>query len=144
MGGCSRNSDEFKGDVEISTVDGFQGREKDIIIFSCVRSSENSKRSVHTPSDSPSDVTGNRITIETSASSYMPSHEVNDVTIGFMSDWQRLNVALTRAKYSLWIIGDEWTIAAGGGEKWQALIDHCERNLYVTVHCVICKVMLYV
>ena len=25
------------GNVEISTIDGFQGREKDIVIFSCVR-----------------------------------------------------------------------------------------------------------
>ena len=25
------------GNVEISTIDGFQGREKDIVIFTCVR-----------------------------------------------------------------------------------------------------------
>lgn len=47
--------------VEISTVDGFEGREKKIIIFSTTRSN--------------------------------PRH-----AIGFMDDWRRLNVALTRAQ----------------------------------------------
>ena len=55
-------------DVEINTVDGFQGREKDIIIMSCVRSNDNG-------------------------------------TIGFLSDRRRMNVAITRAKYGLYIIG---------------------------------------
>jgi superfamily I DNA and/or RNA helicase len=35
----NKNSSQRGGTVEISTVDGFQGREKDVIIFSCVRSS---------------------------------------------------------------------------------------------------------
>jgi hypothetical protein len=47
--------------VEISTVDGFEGREKKIIVFSTTRSN--------------------------------PRH-----AIGFMDDWRRLNVALTRAQ----------------------------------------------
>ncbi|WBW73992.1 ATP-dependent RNA helicase Dbl8 [Schizosaccharomyces osmophilus] len=54
--------------LDIHTVDGFQGQEKDIIIFSCVRSSM-----------------GNGI--------------------GFLQDVRRLNVALTRARSSLYIVG---------------------------------------
>ncbi len=54
--------------VEIKTVDGFQGREKEIIIISLVRSNDS----------------GN---------------------IGFLSDHRRLNVAITRARRKLIIVG---------------------------------------
>jgi superfamily I DNA and/or RNA helicase len=89
--------------VEISTVDGFQGREMDIIIFSCVR------------------------TISGSGSS---SGGGGSGGIGFMADWQRLNVAITRAKYGLWIVGDIKKLAEGGRE-WKRLVDHCQRRRFV-------------
>lgn len=54
--------------VEISTVDSFQGAEKDIILISMVR-----------------------------------THR----SIGFLNDYRRLNVALTRAKYIRWIFGNK-------------------------------------
>lgn len=60
---------EAASEVEIMTVDSCQGREMDVIIFSCVR--------------------GER----------KPS------SLGFVSDIKRLNVAITRAKHALWILG---------------------------------------
>lgn len=60
---------------EINSIDGFQGREKDAIIVTLVRSNDSRD-------------------------------------IGFLSDLRRLNVALTRAKKALIVIGDSATVTA--------------------------------
>lgn len=83
----------FEKTLEIQTVDGFQGREKDIIIMSCVRAHPKAN------------------------------------TVGFLADVRRMNVAITRAKASLWIIGNATTLVSN--EKWQSLIrDANDRDMY--------------
>lgn len=64
-----------KLNIQVNSIDGFQGQEKDVIYISLVRSNDNGE-------------------------------------IGFLKDYRRLNVALTRAKYKLVIIGDFATLAS--------------------------------
>lgn len=73
--------------VEVSTVDGFQGQEREVIIFSCVRTS------------GPGTGRG----------------------LGFLNDTRRLNVALTRAKCSLLILGRAASLVRN--PIWRALIE---------------------
>ncbi|HZN95505.1 MAG TPA: AAA domain-containing protein, partial [Myxococcales bacterium] len=61
-------------DVEVDTVDAFQGREKDAVLVSLTRSS----------------ATGE---------------------IGFLADLRRMNVAITRARRHLFVVGDSATLA---------------------------------
>jgi superfamily I DNA and/or RNA helicase len=75
--------------VEVKTVDGFQGREKEIIIISTVRSNDH----------------GN---------------------IGFLKDLRRLNVAITRAKRKLIIIGNRETLIAN--PTYARLIEFVEKE----------------
>jgi len=73
--------------VEIDTVDGFQGREKEAVVISLVRSNSTGE-------------------------------------IGFLADARRMNVALTRARRKLIVIGDSATI--GGNEFFAALLEYFE------------------
>jgi len=80
---------EHSGDrnVEVDTVDGFQGREKEAVVISLVRSNQKGE-------------------------------------IGFLSDTRRMNVALTRARRKLIVIGDSATL--GGNAFYASLLEYFE------------------
>lgn len=85
----------FEDAVEVNTVDAFQGREANIVIFSAVRAA------------------GSR-------------------GIGFLSDVRRMNVALTRAKYFLFVIARCESIVVN--PYWFDLVQHArETNSVVRV-----------
>lgn len=69
--------------IEVKSVDGYQGRERDVIIFTTVRSNRHDR-------------------------------------IGFLHDWRRMNVALTRAKSALLVVGDFDTLSSAN-KHWDAL-----------------------
>jgi ATP-dependent RNA/DNA helicase IGHMBP2 len=75
--------------LEVSSVDGFQGREKEVILVSLVRSNEKGE-------------------------------------VGFLSDTRRMNVALTRARRCLVVIGDSATL--GRHSFYQAFLAYVEKN----------------
>jgi len=73
-------------DVEMHTADKYQGRDKDVILLSCVRS--NSARNVGE----------------------------------LLKDWRRVNVAITRAKSKLVILGSKSTLAGSGVPVLEGLV----------------------
>lgn len=93
--------------LEVASVDSFQGREKDYIIFSCVRSNES----------------GENNQFESRGGNWS-SQNMNrpQANIGFLSDPRRLNVALTRARYGLILIGNPRLLAKQ--PLWHNLLLH--------------------
>lgn len=88
---CSDQGCNIHDTIEINTVDAFQGSEKDIIIFNCVRSN-----------------------FET----YV------EKSLGFLLDERRLNVAITRPKFFLMVVGNQKTLKKSG--VWENMINYCK------------------
>ncbi|ANQ08463.1 Uncharacterized protein PCOAH_00023880 [Plasmodium coatneyi] len=84
-----KNFTSFYKDIEIATVDSFQGREKEIVILSLV------------------------------CSNYFKN-------IGFLKDYRRLNVAITRAKRHVVIVGNSSTISNDKllNELYETVLNH--------------------
>ncbi|ORY32931.1 P-loop containing nucleoside triphosphate hydrolase protein [Naematelia encephala] len=91
-------------EIEVKTVDGFEGREKEVIVFSTVRSNTSGH-------------------------------------IGFLGDWRRLNVGLTRARRGLVVVGNsetlekakrgdsmEGVLPSGGGDVWRGFMRWLRAN----------------
>ncbi|RHY35059.1 hypothetical protein DYB32_000467 [Aphanomyces invadans] len=78
-----------KAKIEVNTVDGFQGREKEIIIVSCVRTLRGGDNS-------------------------------------FWGDVRRMNVSLTRAISSCWVVGNSNLLQES--PAWAELLDDCKRR----------------
>ncbi|KAJ2320848.1 DEAD-box type RNA helicase, partial [Coemansia sp. RSA 2704] len=77
--------------IEFNTVDGFQGQEKEVIIFSCVRA--------------------------------------GDSGVGFLADRRRMNVGLTRARKSMFVLGNAQKLRVS--PLWRELIDETDARSLV-------------
>lgn len=75
--------------MRISTIDSYQGQEKEIVILSLVRSND-------------------------------------EAEIGFLKDYRRMNVAITRAKEQLFVIGDSSTL--GNDKFYRAFLTYLEKH----------------
>lgn len=78
--------------IAVQTVDGYQGQEADIVVFSCVRADREEA-----------------------------GGDGNLRGVGFLADVRRLNVAITRAKRGLWIVGHADTLKVVGAACGAAL-----------------------
>ncbi|TVU14519.1 hypothetical protein EJB05_37994, partial [Eragrostis curvula] len=87
--------DQSKEVIDVNTVDGFQGREKEIVIFSCVRCNK-------------------------------------EQNIGFVDDFRRMNVAITRARSAVLVVGSASTFKQD--KHWNNLVESAkERGRYFKV-----------
>ena len=77
--------------VEVSSTDGFQGREKEAVVFSAVRSNTYG-------------------------------------SVGFVSDWRRINVSFTRARRALIVVGNPDTLRRGDPDTFGAWLQWADAH----------------
>lgn len=82
-------------EVEMHTADKFQGRDKEVIVLSCVRNND--------------------------------SGNIGDL----LKDWRRVNVALTRARSKLLIIGSKRTLAKSQNDVLEKLVELVSAKAWV-------------
>ncbi|CAF4442844.1 unnamed protein product, partial [Rotaria magnacalcarata] len=103
-------SNKISPRLDIATVDGFQGREKDVILISTVRAD---------------------------------AEELGGHSLGFVADRRRLNVALTRGKYAVYIVGhaksltinDDWRLLIQDARRRQCIFNYKTRSNFYWLHC---------
>ena len=99
-----KNGDLSNVDMAINTVDSFQGQERDIVLFSTVRANNKNNN-------------GNNI---------------NNDAIGFLSDFRRMNVALSRAKLGCFVVGNSQKFKSD--PYWEKLINFCKvKNSFFSI-----------
>lgn len=92
----------YELDLELNTVDAFQGKEKDFVLISCVRANDSN-------------------------------------SVGFLNDFRRMNVAITRAKYGLFVIGHGPTLRSN--TLWNDFVMYAERSSsYIHIPSTICNI----
>jgi regulator of nonsense transcripts 1 len=103
-------------DVEVDTVERFQSREKDYIVMTGVRSEKMPRG--HCPH--------HRARPNALACSPCDDRcaKACQGRLGFVADWRRLNVAITRARRGLIIVGNERTLRVS--PHWNALLDYIQ------------------
>ncbi|CEM39177.1 unnamed protein product [Vitrella brassicaformis CCMP3155] len=115
----------IEGQPEVRTIDSIQGREARIIIFSCVRAS------VHAPqqpasSQSQQDSSGDGTLSQTGSprSDRDGGRGISQNLLGFVSDTRRMNVAITRARDALWVVGNAPTLSTH--PLWKRLVRYAK------------------
>ena len=93
-----KDQDLYNIDIKINTVDSFQGQERDIIFFSTVRSNNKSLG--------------------------INNGEIE--SIGFLNDYRRMNVGLSRAKLGCFVIGNSQKLKKD--LYWEKLIHLCKEK----------------
>ena len=86
--------------VQVRTVDAFQGKEADVVALTCVRAPP--RRGMR--------------------HSRVSAHS----EVGFLEDPRRMNVALTRARRSLWVFCNVQTLQ--GSEPWREFVDRAAKR----------------